>query len=117
MARSKQPARSAKNAFEALLKKVKREEYQEFIRQYALKNTDFKTEFEIYFSAKDERIDVGQKYATLIKKLIRRYSDRGFVDYRASFGLAKKWNDWCVPGTSGRTRKTFKILFSSLNRH
>lgn len=111
MARSKQPAHSAKNTFEALLKKVKREEYQEFIRQYASKNTDFKTEFEVYFSAKDARIDVGQKYTTLIKKLIRRYSDRGFVDYRASFGLAQEVEQLVRTGYELADQKNFQDAF------
>lgn len=89
--KSKQAKASAKkDGFHNLLQKISLPEYQEFIRRYATRDKDFKTEFELYFAAKDDQIDVGQKYEDLLRKLIRKHSDQGFVDYRATFGLAKE---------------------------
>lgn len=79
-----------KNPFEDLLTKINAEEYSNFIGHYALKNKDFKTAFEIFFADKDDQIDMGKKYTDLIRKLIKKYTSRGFVDYRSSSGLANE---------------------------
>jgi len=79
-----------KNLFEDLLTKINAEEYSDFIKHYAVKNKDFKTAFEIFFVDKDDRIDIGKKYTDLIRKLIKKYTSRGFVDYRSSSGLANE---------------------------
>ena len=49
--------------FENLLQKIALKEFQEFILEYATKNKNFKTEFEIRFADKDDRIDVNKKYS------------------------------------------------------
>ncbi len=113
MTKSKQ----AKNTpFERLLQKIKLDEYRAFILHYASKNTDFKTEFEVYFSGKDDSIDVSRKYAGLIQKLIRRYSDGGFVDYRASYGLAKEADRLLDTGYEMAGKKNFRDAFLMVKR-
>ncbi len=79
-----------KGRFEDVLSKINTGEFKTFISYYAAKNKDFKTAFEIYFADKDESIDIGEKYSSLIKKLIKQYSSRGFLDYRSSSGLARE---------------------------
>jgi hypothetical protein len=90
MAKDKSEKNPGKTAFEALLRKINLEEYREFMRHYAAKNQNFQTEVEVYFADKDDRIDVSQKYADLVRKLIRKYSDQGYVDYRATDGLSEE---------------------------
>ena len=85
---NKKPA-SSKASFEGLLQKITLPELQEFIRKYAPANKDFKTAFELYFSDKDNTIDIEKKYAGLINKTINKHSDRGYVDYYAASRLAK----------------------------
>jgi hypothetical protein len=101
-----------KNVFEKLLQTISPEEYQNFIRRYAARDKNFKTEFELYFAEKDDRIDVGQKYADLIQKLIRKYSDRGFIDYRATFGLAKEVNKLLANGEDLMHKNNFRDAFT-----
>lgn len=85
---NKKPA-SAKASFESLLQKITLQELQEFIRKYAPGDKGFKTEFELYFSDKDDTIDIEKKYAGLINKTINKHSDHGYVDYYAASRLAK----------------------------
>lgn len=101
-----------KNVFEHLLQTINAKEYQGFIRQYALKNKSFRTEFELFFAGKDERIDVGKKYEDLIHKLIRKYSDRGFIDYRASFGLSREMDKMLDSGHDAIARHNFSDAFA-----
>ncbi len=78
----------AKAGFENLLQKITVKELQDFIRKYTRSNKGFKTEFELHFSEKDDNIDVEKKYAGLIRKVISKHSDRGFITYYASSKLA-----------------------------
>nr|WP_256484221.1 SWIM zinc finger family protein [Mucilaginibacter flavidus] len=80
----------AKNPFDDLLTKITAAEYASFVKDYAKKNKDFKTALEIFFAEKDDRADVGQKYTDLVRKLVKKYSDHGYVDYRSSSGLANE---------------------------
>lgn len=83
--KGKIPAKkAAENIFENLLQIISVQEYQAFIRSYAEKHKNFKTEFELHFAAEDHRIDVAKKYEDLVSKIIRKHSDRAFVDYHAS---------------------------------
>lgn len=111
MKNQKRTKKTEKPSFEGLLQKIKLEEYKEFILHYASKNLDFKTEFEVYFSSKDESIDLVKKYKTLIQKLICKYSDRGFVDYRASFGLAQDVDMLLDTGYEVASKKNFRDAF------
>lgn len=107
----KQKRSAERNVFENLLQTISTKEYQDFIRQYASKHKDFKTEFELFFAEKDERIDVGKKYEKLIQALIRKYSDRGFVDYRATFGLSKEIDKVLDSGHNFIAKRNFSDAF------
>ncbi|QHT70786.1 hypothetical protein GXP67_31130 [Rhodocytophaga rosea] len=104
--------KSGKNIFENLLQSITAKEYQDFIRTYAQKHKDFKTEFELYFASKDERIDVAKKYVDLISKMIRKHSNRGFIDYRASFTLAREVDKLLGSGSEFISKNNFKDAFT-----
>jgi uncharacterized Zn finger protein len=78
------------NIFETIIKKVTISEYQDFIRSYSVNNKKFKAEFELYFSEKDGRIDIEAKYLDLFKKIEKKHTDRGFIDYRSSISFSKE---------------------------
>jgi SWIM zinc finger len=78
-----------RDVFEAILQKVTQTEYQGFIKEFAKKNKDFKTAFELYFAAKDDRIDIADKYYKIIKNIISKHSSRGFIEYNQ----ANKFSD------------------------
>jgi len=78
---------------EKLLKKISLGEYREFVLFYSLKNREFKAELEVYFAGKDEKMDLSKKYSEWIKKTIRKYEHRGFIDRKSSSGLAGDLQD------------------------
>ncbi|MDR2764775.1 MAG: SWIM zinc finger family protein [Tannerella sp.] len=82
-------AKKTKNDFAALLDKITRDEYKDFILRYAAADKDFKTRFELSFSEKSN-VDAGKKYGELIRKIMRRHSDGGFLDYRASIKVSRE---------------------------
>jgi len=101
-----------KNLFEDLLTKIDAEEYSNFIKHYAVKNKDFKTAFEIFFADKDDRIDIGKKYTDLIKKLVKKYANRGFVDYRSSSGLSNEVSRLLDKGYELAHKKNYMDAFA-----
>lgn len=101
-----------KSVFEGLLETISAKDCQDFIRAYAAKNRNFKTEFELFFADKDSRIDVAEKYKELVKKLIQKYSDRGYIDYRASYGLSKEINKFLDTGTGYVGKNNFRDAFA-----
>jgi hypothetical protein len=101
-----------KNFFEDLLTKINADEYSSFVKHYAVKNKDFKTAFEIFFADKDDRIDLGEKYTDLIRKLAKKYSDGGFVDYRSSSGLANEVNRLIDKGYDLAHQKNYMDAFA-----
>jgi hypothetical protein len=82
-------AKKTKTGFAALLDKITMDEYKSFILHYAAENKDFKTKFELAFSDKSD-MDVGKKYAELIRKIIRRHSDHGLLDYHATISVSRE---------------------------
>jgi SWIM zinc finger len=105
------PAANKKIIFEDLVKKTGLKELQQFIAAYALKNKDFKTAFELHFANKDERIDISKKYTELIRKVIRKYADHGFVDYRSTFNLSREIDEIVNTGLGFVKKKNFKDAF------
>lgn len=87
---SKKTTRSSKKkvGFSDLLGKISLDEYKTFVADYAKRNKGFKTDFELYFSNKVSHIDIEKVYADIIAKLIRKHSDRGYIDYRSSSRLS-----------------------------
>jgi len=101
-----------KNQFEDLLTKIDADEYRDFIRNYAAKNKDFKIALELFFADKDDRIDVGEKYTDLIRKLIKKFSERGFVDYRSSSGLSIEISKLINKGSELSRQKNYRDAFA-----
>lgn len=100
-----------KNLFDSVLSQVSPDESKEFIRHYASINKDFKNAFELYFAAKDARIDVSAKYSDLIRKLIKKNSERGYMDYRGAIALAKEATKLVQEGIQLANRNNYKDGF------
>ncbi len=100
-----------KDVFESLLQGISLTEVQDFIRSYSVKNKNFKTEFELFFADKDSRIDVEKKYTDLVNKLIKKHSDRGFIDYRASSVLAREIDKLIATGSNYLISHNYKNGF------
>lgn len=85
------PGREPKKlTIEGLLAKLTADEMRAFLTQVATSDKAFASRLQLHFSDKDERIDLAKQYTDLLKRTIRDNSDRGFVDYRATFKLAKE---------------------------
>ena len=79
-----------KPSFDVLLSKIELKEYQDFIKQYSHINKNFKDQFELYFSEKNESFDLEKKYSDIIKSVIKKHTSRGYIDYSASNKLGKE---------------------------
>lgn len=91
--KEKEP-KGRKPSFDVLLSKIELKEYQDFIKHYSQINKNFKDQFELYFSEKEESFDLEKKYADLIKSVIKKHTSRGFIDYSASNKLGKELNQY-----------------------
>lgn len=83
-----------KPTFDVLLDKIELKEYQDFIKQYSQINKNFKDQFELYFSEKNESFDLEKKYVEIIRKTIKKHTSRGYIDYSASNKLGKELNQY-----------------------
>lgn len=81
---------SKRFSFENLLDVISLKEYKDFIGYYATFDKDFKTNFELYFSHKDSNFNIEKTYTPLIKKLVRKYTEHGFMDYRSCRAFANE---------------------------
>lgn len=93
VSKAKEP-KVKKTSFNALLSKIELKEYQDFIKQYSQINKNFKDQFELYFSEKNESFDLKKKYVDIIKSVIKKHTSRGFIDYLASNKLGKELNQY-----------------------
>ncbi len=100
-----------KNAFENLLDAVGLNEYKDFIRKQASRDKDFKTNFELFFSEKMANPDVEKKYGDLIRKLVRKYSDHGYIDYRSSRRFASEVGNLLAQGKDMIAKGNFRDGF------
>ena len=92
-----------------LVKQVSADELRAFLIDYAGADKTFATKLQLHFADKDERIDVGKHYTELIKKIVRTHSDRhGFVEYRATFKLAKEIDGLLATGAKLVGQQNFK---------
>lgn len=99
------------STFDKLLKKVSLQEYRAFVSHYATNDPDFRAAFEIYFSEKDENPDLTKKYTKLTRRIISKYSDRGFVDYRSSFALSQEIDNLLQSGVAMANNRNFIDAF------
>jgi hypothetical protein len=100
-----------KSTFDALLNAVSLDEYRDFVRRHALRDKDFKTTFELFFSEKMVNPDVEKKYGDLIRKLVRKHSDHGYIDYRSSRQLASEVDKLLAQGRDMTARGNFRDAF------
>ena len=103
---------SSKNTFNSLLKKLSLEECVKLISEYAAQNKRFKTDVELYFADKNDSIDIEKKYGDLIHSLIRKHSDHGFFNYRATRALTSELNKLINNGSNMVAKQNFKDAFS-----
>ncbi len=104
-----------KLSFQDLLEKITISEYKEFIADYASRNKDFKTTFEMVFADKDEAFDFDKKYTEILRRIVRKYSDHGFVGYREAFGLSKEVSKLLADAENMLQRENFGDAFGILN--
>jgi len=108
----RQKARIARNVFEHLVQTLSLAELQDFLRHYAAKSKDFRIAFELFFADKDARIDSAKLYGDLVGKIVRKYSNRGFIDYRATFGLTKEISKILANGQAFIRQNNFRDAFT-----
>lgn len=94
-----------------LIQKITLEEYQEFILAYATKDKTFRSLLERHFADKDSGIDLGDKYAKQIKRLIRSHSNGNYIDYRSIYKLAIEVNELLDEGRQLIEKENFSGAF------
>lgn len=102
--------KTKRQSFDGLLREVTLEELQGFLNDYASRDEDFRTDFELYFSDKGG-VDVQNRYAEVIRKTIQKHSDRGFIDYRASGRLASDIDKVIAAGTDYVNKRNYRDAF------
>lgn len=115
--------KTKQNPFDALLLKIKIDEYQNFIKHYSKINKSFKDEFELYFSEKEDSFDLEKKYNEIIKKTIKKHTSRGYIDYSASNKLGKEVGQYLNIAKQYSSKSNYKdavivykILISELSK-
>lgn len=93
---------------EGLLAKLTADEMRAFLTQIGTSDKAFASRLQLQFADKDERIDLNKQYTDLLKRAIRDNSDRGFVDYRNTFKLAKEVDKVVGAGKELLTKGNFR---------
>ncbi len=78
------------SSFKKTLNKISLEEYRAFVLHCATQDPDFKIMFEIFFADKTDSPDIAGKYKKLMERLISKYSDHGYIDYRSTSDLSSE---------------------------
>jgi hypothetical protein len=105
------PVKPKIEVFESILRDLTEKEVKDFVHGYATKNKEFKLDFELFFAEKDSRVDVEKKYADILKKLIRKHSAQGFIDYRSSVELSREVNRLLETGTEYLVKNNVRDAF------
>jgi hypothetical protein len=100
------------NHFESLLSKINIDEYRAFVKHFAGKNKDFKTAFELFFADKDDRVNIGEKYAELVGKVFRKHAPQGFIEYRSANGFMRDIGKLIGDAYNQIKRKNYKDAFA-----
>lgn len=98
-------------SFQDFLEKISTAELREFIYLKSFMNSDFKSEVLVYFSEKDERIDLEDKYRSLIQSLIKKYGDRGFITYKRAFDISTEISSLIENGYSFAKKREYRKAF------
>lgn len=86
----KSAAKKKKPSFDSMLDSISQDEYKDFIKQYSASDKKFKSEFELYFSHKNESFDIVKAYTSIIRKLLKSSSHSGYMDYRSTKTAARE---------------------------
>lgn len=90
--------KKTKLSFQKLLNKISADELKAFILHYSKKSNSFKSDFELFFAEKDENFDIEKQVRDQIRKTIKTYSKRQFVDYGSSSKLARELDKILMQG-------------------
>jgi|GEM_PF-273840 hypothetical protein len=101
-----------------LVQDVSLDEFRQFVLDYAARHKGFKADFELYFAGREGSVDAGQHYADAAKKIVQKYTRRGFIDYRASGRLAKELGKLASDGKQllerGNMRDAYALVSGTL---
>lgn len=96
------------DTFKTLLKKIDTDELRQFIHLHALAHPEFKTEVQVYFSDKDDRIDLADNYRSLVHSIVGKYEDRGYITYRRASDVSAEIDRLTEKGYSFAEKKDFR---------
>jgi hypothetical protein len=82
--------KSTKLSIKKLVGKINEKELHEFVIHYSKINKSFKSDFELYFAAKDENFDVIKQTDSQIKAAIKKFKKWNFIDYSSSKALGRE---------------------------
>jgi hypothetical protein len=72
-----------------LLERLTNQELRAFVKHLIEQDWEFKDRFVLYFADPDRSTDIRANYTKAVRKLIRTYSDRDFLDYNSTFKFAQ----------------------------
>jgi hypothetical protein len=109
----KSSAQTKKLTFSQLLKKVSEKELLAFVKEYGAKSKEFKLAFEFSFAQKDENYSLESTYNDVLLTTIKKYYQRGYINYKNTNALAKELNKFLNQikkiFTEGNLTDAFKI--------
>lgn len=82
--------KSTKLSIKKLVEKITEKELHEFVLHYSKINKSFKSDFELYFAAKDENFDVMRQADSQIKAAIKKFKKWNYIDYSSSNALGRE---------------------------
>jgi uncharacterized Zn finger protein len=97
-----------KLTFEDLLLKTNVEELRQFVRHHKQQDRDFGEKFMLYFAEKDPRMDVAGKYEGMFRQIVRKNSDRGFMDYRQTHSFSKEIRPLLYAAETALSQKNYR---------
>lgn len=90
--------KKTKLSFQELLNKISIDELKAFILHYSKKSNSFQSDFGLFFAEKDESFDIEKQIREQIRKTIKTYSKRQFIDYGSSSKLARELDKILIQG-------------------
>lgn len=106
--KQKKKAVGTKMSFEDILLQTTIEELRDFLRDKKKEDKGFGEQFMLYFADKDPKMDIENKYRQMVKQLVRRHSDRGFMDYRNGYAFAKAMMPVSEAAATALSRNNFR---------
>ncbi|HMQ49751.1 MAG TPA: SWIM zinc finger family protein [Saprospiraceae bacterium] len=101
-------SKARKMSFEDVLLQLDLEELRAFIREQKAQHRDFGNQFLLYFADKDPTMDMEKKYREMVQQLVRKHSDRGFMDYRNTIAFYKAMRPILLAANQALTRNNFR---------